>query len=72
MNKTHNKQFRILAVSLSANGFGCAVMEGNALVEYRNKVFLADKNTHSLTNIDKLITRFQPDVLWYYQSSSFL
>lgn len=57
------KYFRIAAVSLSANGFGYAVMEGNALVDYRNKVFLADKNANSLTNIDKLIVRFQPDAL---------
>jgi|ERR1039458_2050231 Holliday junction resolvasome RuvABC endonuclease subunit len=63
MKKNHNKYFRVFAVSLSANGFGYAVMEDNALVEYRNKVFLTDKNTNSLTNIDKLIGRYQPDVL---------
>jgi RNase H-fold protein (predicted Holliday junction resolvase) len=63
MNKNHNKYFRILAVSLSTNGFGFAVMESNALVEYRNNVFLADKNTNSFTNIEKLIVRYQPDVL---------
>ena|ERR1035441_6219931 len=63
MNKNDNKHFRILAVSLSANGFGFAVMESNTLVDYRNKVFLADKNANSLTHIDKLIVRFQPDVL---------
>ena len=62
MQKNH-KQFRILAVSLSANGFGYAITEGNALVEYCNKVFLSDKNANSLTNIDKLIVRFQPEVL---------
>jgi hypothetical protein len=63
MNKNHNKHFRILAASLSANGFGYAVMEGNTLVDFRNKVFLTDKNANSLTNIDKLIVRYQPDVL---------
>lgn len=64
MNKNHNKKhFRVLAISLSANGFGFAIMESNALVDYRNKVFLDDKNVNSLTNIDKLIVRFQPDVL---------
>ena len=62
MNKDH-KYFRVLAVSLSVHGFGYAVMEGNALVEYRNKVFLADKNANSVTHIDKLIVRFRPDVL---------
>lgn len=63
MHNTHKKYFRILAVSLSSNGFGFAVMEGNALVDFRNKVFLADKNANSLTHIDKLIVRFKPDVL---------
>ena len=63
MNKIHRNYFRILAVSLSANGFGYAVMERNSLVDYRNKVFLADKNTKSFTNIDKLIIRYQPDLL---------
>ena len=48
MNKNQNKHFRIFAVSLSANGIGYAIIEGNALVEYRNKVFLTDKNANSL------------------------
>jgi hypothetical protein len=63
MNKNHNTCSRILAVSLSANGFGYAIMEGNTLIEYRNKVFLADKNANSLTNIGKVIIRYQPHVL---------
>jgi len=62
MNTTHNN-FRIFAVSLSANGFGYAVMEDNALVDYRNKMFQADKNANSLTHIDKLVVRYQPDIL---------
>jgi hypothetical protein len=41
-------------------------MEGNTLVEHRNKVFSADKNANSLTQIEKLITRHQPDVLVLY------
>jgi Holliday junction resolvasome RuvABC endonuclease subunit len=63
MKINHHKQFRIAAVSLSTNGFGYAVMEGDRLVEYRNKVFLADKSANSFTHIKKLIVRFQPDVL---------
>ncbi len=63
MTINHNKQSRIAAVSLSANGFGYAVMEGGTLVEYRNKVFLTDKNANSLIHIEKLIGRNQPDVL---------
>lgn len=63
MKPNHNKQFRIAAVSLSTNGFGQAVMEGGTLVEFRNKVFMADKNANSLIHIGKLIAHFQPDVL---------
>ena len=38
-------------------------MEGGSLVEYRNKVFMADKSANSFTHIKKLIVHFQPDVL---------
>ena len=64
MKTNHNNHFRILAVSIfSGFGFGYAVMEANTLVEYRNKVFHADKNANSFAQIKKLIARFQPDVL---------
>lgn len=63
MKTNHNKQFRIAAVSLSGNGFGYAIMEGNTLVEYRNKMFFADKNANSLIHINKLLVRFHPDIL---------
>ena len=59
----HNTHFRIAAVSLSANGFGYAILEGGALIEYRNKVFLTDKNANSLVHIEKFIVYYQPDVL---------
>ena len=58
-----NTQSRILAVSLSTNGFGFAVMEGRALVDYGNKIILGGKNANSLAQIDKLFVRFRPDVL---------
>jgi len=60
---THNKQFRIAGISLSANGFGYVIMEGGALIEYRNKMFLTDKNVNSLVHIEKLIVHYRPDVL---------
>lgn len=64
MNKISNKYFRILAISLSANGFGYALTEGdNHLVDYRNKIFITNKNANSLTHIEKLIVLYQPDVL---------
>jgi Holliday junction resolvasome RuvABC endonuclease subunit len=59
-----SKPSRILAVSLSSRGFGFAVMEGNdRLIDYGNKVVRPDKNVHSLTQIEKMITRCQPDAL---------
>ncbi len=57
------KQFRILAVSLSSRGFGYAVLEGDALIAYGNKIINEDKNARSLAHIDKLITGYRPDVL---------
>ena len=38
-------------------------MEGETLIDHRNKVFPTDKNANSLTQIEKLIIRHQPDVL---------
>jgi len=59
-----SNQFRILAVSLSTEGFGYAVMEGNnTLVDYGNKVVHPDKNAHSLTHIDEMIVRYLPGAL---------
>lgn len=60
----NNEPLRILAVSLSTEGFGYAVMEtDNAFVDFGNKVVPKDKNTHSLTHIEKLIVQYQPVVL---------
>jgi Holliday junction resolvasome RuvABC endonuclease subunit len=57
-------QFRSLAIALSSRGFGYAVMEGKqTLIAYGNTVINQDKNIRSLVHIEKLITRYQPDVL---------
>jgi hypothetical protein len=57
-------QFRILAVSLSSRGFGYAVMEGNnRLVGYGNKVINKNKNARVLVHIEKVITRYRPNLL---------
>jgi hypothetical protein len=59
-----SERFRILAVSLSSRGFGYAVMEGNdRLIYFGKKIFTGEKNAKSLTQIDKLIIRSQPNVL---------
>jgi hypothetical protein len=57
-------QFRILAVSLSSRGFGYAVMEGNnRVVAYGNKVINKNKNARVLVHIEKVITRYRPNLL---------
>jgi Holliday junction resolvasome RuvABC endonuclease subunit len=59
-----NKQFRILAISLSSRGFGYAVLQGDDwLIDYGKKVINKDKNVRVLGHIEKIITRKQPDVL---------
>jgi hypothetical protein len=63
MNMNNKNSCRVLAVSLSTNGFGFAVMEGNTLVYYRSKVFLADKSAQSFVHIKKLLVQYQPDIL---------
>ena len=65
MNITNNNHFRILAVSLSTNGFGYAVMEGEPmLIEYRNKmIYSPTRMPNRLTHIDKLIVHYQPNVM---------
>jgi len=60
----NRKQIGILAVSLSTEGFGYALMESaNSLVDYGNKVFTDRKNDRSLNHITKLIGLFKPSVL---------
>jgi Holliday junction resolvasome RuvABC endonuclease subunit len=63
MNQT-SPHFRSLAIALSTRGFGYAVTEGKqTLIAYGNTVINQDKNIRSLVHIEKLITRYQPDVL---------
>lgn len=59
-----SEQARILAISLSSQGFGYAVMEGESrLIGYGNKVIKKDKNARVLAHIEKIIARYQPDIL---------
>ena len=59
-----SEHVRILAVSLSSSGFGYAVMEGNnRLVGYGNMVIKEGKNARVVIHVDKIVTRYQPNVL---------
>src|ERR1017187_9943346 len=64
MNQKASKHFRILAVALSARGFGFVVMEGQkTIIECGGRVADGDKNAQSLTKMKKLLNFYRPDVL---------
>lgn len=53
-----------MSISLSSHGFGYAIMErGSRLVGYGNVVIKKNKNARVMVHIEKIITRYQPDVL---------
>jgi hypothetical protein len=64
MNQTSSKYFRILAVALSARGFGFVVMEGQkTIIEYGGRVAVGDKNNQSLAKMEKLLNFYRPGTL---------
>ena len=64
MDQTTSEYFRILAVSLSARGFGFVVMEGQkTIIECGGRVADGDKNAQSLAKVEKLLNFYRPGVL---------
>jgi hypothetical protein len=64
MNQKASKYFRILAIALSARGFGFVVMEGQkTIIECGGRVADGDKNAQSLAKIEKLLNFYRPGVL---------
>jgi hypothetical protein len=65
MNQTYIINSRILSVALSSRGLGYVVLEGqNVFIAHGNKVVEGgDKNVKSFAWVEKLIARYQPDVL---------
>ena len=64
MNQTTSKDFRILAIALSAGGFGFVVMEGQkTIIEFGRRVADGDKNAQSLAKMKKLLNFYRPGVL---------
>lgn len=58
---------RVLAIALTARGFGYAVLEGRgSLVAYGATSITGDRNSGSLARIEKMIIRYRPDVLTLY------
>ena len=63
MNQAASKKFRVLAIALTARGFGYCVMENQDIIESGNKGVEGNKNSHSIQKIEKLLKQFLPDVL---------
>ena len=63
MNQTASKQIRILAIALTARGFGYCVMENNVMLECGHKEVRENKNLQSVSKIEKLLKQFLPSVL---------
>jgi hypothetical protein len=63
MNQIASKQIRILAIALTARGFGYSVMEDHMLLEYGKKEVRGNKNLQSISKIEKLMKQFLPSVL---------
>lgn len=63
MNRTRPKDIRILAIAPSTRGFGFAVLEAQALVDWGVKSIKGDKNVGSLARIEELIAHYQPGVM---------
>jgi len=63
MNQSISKRVRVLAIALSARGFGYSVMEDHVILESGNKGVKGNKNLHSVSKIERLMSPFQPSVL---------
>jgi len=63
MNQTASKQIRVLAIALTARGFGYCVMEDHVLLECGKKEVRGNKNLNSVSKIEKLMKQFLPSTL---------
>jgi hypothetical protein len=63
MNQTASEKIRILAIALTARGFGYCVMENQVILESGNKGVEGNKNSQSVFKIEKLLKQFLPSLL---------
>src|SRR5437868_4477583 len=64
MNRTANRDIRILAIDPSTRGFGFAVLEGpSRLIDWGVKETKTDKKRRSLKLIAELIEQYAPGVV---------
>ena len=60
-HSVHNQ--RVLAIDPTSKGFGFAVLEGSALVDYGIREAKGDKNSASLKKIADLLELYQPQII---------
>ena len=63
MEQTALKQIRILAIALTARGFGYCVMENQVILESGHKEVGGNKNSQTVYKIEKLLKQFLPNLL---------
>jgi hypothetical protein len=63
MNQTFSKQVRVLAIALTARGFGYCATEGTKILECGYRGAKGDKNLQSISKTKKLMARFLPGIL---------
>src|SRR5262249_23954887 len=64
VKKLAANHLRVLAIDPSARGFGFAVLEGpERPIDWGVRHIKQDKNISSLKKIDKLVVRYQPEVI---------
>jgi RNase H-fold protein (predicted Holliday junction resolvase) len=64
MNRTANREIRVLAIDPSTRGFGFAILEGpERLIDWGVKETTVDKNRRVLKLINDLIDEYQPNAI---------
>jgi len=63
VNRSNAKSIRILGIAPSTRGFGFAVFEGEALVNWGVKSVKGDKNTQCLLKIEEMLAHYLPTVM---------
>lgn len=59
----NSQPVRILGAAFSTRGFGYAVLERDALIDFGRKRIYGDKNEGALAGLKQVLERNQPDLL---------
>ena len=54
---------RVLAIAPSYRGFGFAMMDGDALVDWGVSMVTKDKNVRCLSKVESFLDHYQPDLM---------